>query len=177
MRLDVDWFADPQNRCLQRFWSREHSPGAEGVNALSSPSWGRFLCRSCQTEHDQGAWLFPPIPMINLVVTKMKVDRAHGIILVPHRPDTTWWSVLKAHCGSKIRTLTHEQAFSMSNLEEPNQAYKAVQWRLCCFDFSSDANRLYPVQCLGELTKSPIISPEDLGHRRFLQSLKVFDLQ
>lgn len=174
MKLHVDWFADPHNHKLTRFWSRCRNPGSEGANALSAPSWGRLACKSCNQEHDQGAWLFPPIPLINLVITKLKTDRAHGVILVPHRPDSTWWTVLRAACGNRIRSLTHDRAFSMSNLDEPNSAYTAVQWRLCCFDFAPDLAHHYVEQCTGKATMEYTVSPEDLGHRRYLQSLKVF---
>jgi hypothetical protein len=174
LTLEVDWFADPRNRRLPRFWSKEHSVGAEGVDALKAASWGRTFCPRCREEHDQGAWLFPPIALVNLVVTKLKTERAHGVILVPHRPDATWWTVLKQGCGNSIRTLTSGQAFSMSSLEEPNASYTAVQWRLCCFDFSADPERRRPGQCAGGATQASTVSPEELGHRRFLQSLKVF---
>eukprot|EP00961_Rhodomonas_salina_P196301 2649622-Rhodomonas_salina.1 len=78
MRLDVDWFADPHNRRLPRFWSREPSVGAEGVNGLTAPSWGRARCGTCGVEHDQGAWVFPPVRLVPKVVAKLKADRAHG---------------------------------------------------------------------------------------------------
>eukprot|EP00961_Rhodomonas_salina_P261554 3535155-Rhodomonas_salina.1 len=60
MQLSVDWFADPHNAKLERFWSREPSVGAEGVDAMKAPSWGRTRCASCGVDHDQGAWVFPP---------------------------------------------------------------------------------------------------------------------
>jgi hypothetical protein len=174
MRLTVDWFADPRNRRLPRFWSKEHSVGAEGVDALRAASWGRVFCPECRLEHDQGAWLFPPIPLISLVVAKLKTDRAHGVILVPHRPDTTWWTVLRQGCGKNIRSLPHELAVSTASLDEPNTAYSVVGWRLCCFDFAADSTRCYPGQCRGGELHAGMISPEELGHKRFLQSLLVF---
>eukprot|EP00961_Rhodomonas_salina_P038310 515195-Rhodomonas_salina.1 len=99
MRLDVDWFADQHNRLLPRFWSKEPSVGAEGVDGLLAPCWGRAKCSSCGGEHDHGAWIFQPIPLISKTIAKLKAERAHGVALVPYSPDNTWWSVLKAACS------------------------------------------------------------------------------
>eukprot|EP00961_Rhodomonas_salina_P202826 2736387-Rhodomonas_salina.2 len=176
MRLDVDWFADQHNRRLPRFWSREPSVGAEGVDGLRAPCWGRAKCGVCGDEQDHGAWIFPPIRLIPRTVAKMKAERAHGVALVPYHPDKTWWRVLRAACGDGIWTLTVNNCFTVQHLSTASDqsAYTALQWLLCCFDFSADGQRLYPLQCKGAALREPTISPDELGHRIHLRSLLAF---
>lgn len=182
MRLDVDWFADPNNQRLSRFWSREPSKGAEGVDALSTPTWGRSGCRECGMEHDHGAWLFPPAQkgVLARMVTKLKADRAHGVALVPFRPAQSWWSVLAKACTGKrstdsIRNLTAGEAFEVCcTVDAERSTYLTEAWRLCCFDFSADSRRCYTEQCGAATPLEPTVSPEELGHRRYLRSLVFF---
>eukprot|EP00961_Rhodomonas_salina_P202793 2735835-Rhodomonas_salina.1 len=51
------------------------------------------------------------------------------------------------------------------------QAYTAVPWVLCCFDFAPDVSRLYPDQCVGAALRASTVSPEELGHRVHLRNL------
>eukprot|EP00961_Rhodomonas_salina_P016960 228400-Rhodomonas_salina.1 len=98
MTLTADWFSDVNNKRCARFWAREPAPGAEGVDSLRASTWGRDHCLACKRDHDQGAWIFAPIPLMSKVVTKLKVDKAHGVALVAYRPDTVWWTTLELAC-------------------------------------------------------------------------------
>jgi hypothetical protein len=179
MSLHVDWFADPHNTKLPRFWSREPCPGAEGIDALKAISWGRRLCSLCKEDHDHGAWLFPPPPLMPLVVAKLKAERAHGVLLTPFRPDSVWWGALQHGVRGQMLDLSHVGAFephvSVSN--DSIRTYAMVNWKLVCFDFSADGERRYALQCAGHCdTATPKLSPDLLGHRRHLQSLLVFEV-
>jgi hypothetical protein len=174
MQLTVDWFADPNNTRLPCFWSRQHAAGAAGVDALSASSWGRTKCVACKTTHDHGAWVFPPVPLIPLVVGKLKSDRAHGVALVPFRPDTTWWGVLAAACeqGGAIVPVRAEECIDTSALAEASVMYTGVNWRLCRFDFGSDTPWCYAGQCAAISQWSrPVASPAELDHQRRLQAM------
>lgn len=177
MSLLVDWFADPHNARLPRFWSREPSPGAEGFDALKAISWGRTKCLDCGLEHDSGAWLFPPPPLMSLVVAKLKAERAHGVLLAPFRPDAVWWGVLQQGVLGRCSELSPTDAFSLGDKDESdkNRTYTAVNWRLLCFDFAPDKERKYAVQCQGTGLALPKLSPAELDHKRHLQALMVFE--
>jgi hypothetical protein len=174
--LHVDWFADPHNRRLPRFWSRELSTGAEGVDALKAMSWGRTGCSVCGDKHDHGAWLFPPPPLMPLVVAKLKAERAHGIMLTPFRPDSVWWGVLQQGITKPMMELSASDAFVSHVLApaETSSTYAKVNWRLVLFDFAPDTERKYAMQCSGVKIAIPKLSPAELDHRRHLQSLLVF---
>ncbi len=140
MRLSVDLFADPVNTRLQRFWSRDLAAGSEGVDALSSPTWGRQQCRTCEAQHDQALWVFAPVPLLPRVVGKLKADRAHGVALVPFRPDTVWWTVMQ-RASTEMVELTAEEAVDCSRIAGHAQMYTVSNWRLCTFNFDADMPR------------------------------------
>jgi hypothetical protein len=140
MQLSVDWFADPLNAKLPRFWSRQASLGSAGVDAFTASSWGRMGCRACGGYHDYGAWVFPPVPLLPKVVAKLKSDRAHGVALVPFRPDTTWWTALAQACGGEhaITEVDKGGVIVTSHLAEPSTKYTGVNRRLCRFNYGAD---------------------------------------
>jgi hypothetical protein len=177
MRLTVDWFADPHNARTKHFWSRQIAAGAAGTDALSASSWGRVRCMTCNADHDRGAWVFPPIPLLPKTIGKLKADGAHGVALVPFRPDTPWWTALTQACKGQgsVEEVTVDQAFSTSNLAERSAMYSGSNWRLCRFNFGADPPFVYAEQCA---TPSkwiePTASPAELGHQRRLHALLRF---
>jgi hypothetical protein len=90
IELNVDLFADSVNTKLRLFWARDIAHGVCGRDALTAPSWGRCSCKRCGRHHDQGLWVFPPVPLLSRVISKLKGDGAHGVALVPFRPDVAW---------------------------------------------------------------------------------------
>ena len=131
MTLDVDWFAMPENAKSGRFWSRTHSHGCKGVDAMKAPSWAEFPCDSCGCLHDQGAFLFPPLPMAAVVVDKAKRDGARGVAIVPFAPNSKWWPALAEAC-TEIVELPQAPIEPLANADA---SYARVNWRICCFDF------------------------------------------
>ncbi len=177
MRLTVDWFADPNNTRCGRFWSRQLATGAAGTDALTASSWGRHWCGACKAWHDQGAWIFPPIPLIPKVVGKLKADRAHGVALVPYRPDTTWWTTLAHACvgTDAIREVSKEETLDMSAVAEQSAMYTSTNWRMCRFDFGADHPLCYDVQCTAASPwAESTVSPAELGHQRRLHAMMFF---
>ncbi len=174
IQLTVDWFADPHNARRERFWSRQIAIGAAGTDAFTACSWGRQWCGDCQKEHDYGAWIFPPVPLIPKVIGKLKADRAHGVALLPYRPDTTWWTVMAQACqgGTAVVEIPVDEALDTTALTEHSLMYTNVNWRLCRFDFGADRPLCYDVQCKAASPWArPAASPAELGHQRRLHAM------
>jgi hypothetical protein len=87
--FDVDRFASASNALLPVFNSRWACPGSAGVDAFRA-FWGG----------DVNNWFHPPVPLIALVLDKMRSDRAVGSILVPFTPSAVWWPLLHPLDGS-----------------------------------------------------------------------------
>ncbi len=177
MQLTVDWFADPHNHRLPRFWSRQLAVGSAGTDAFTACSWGRVKCSTCESDHDHCAWVFPLVPLIAKVVGKLKSDRAHGVALVPFRPDTTWWTSLEQACKGQGAVVPVERVggIDLERLSEPAMMYSGVKWRLCRFDFGADRPLGYAEQCADASPWArPTISPVELGHHRRLLALMFF---
>ena len=119
--------------------------------------------------------MFPPYPLVSKVVAKLENDRAHGVALLPHRPDANWWRTVQRGAGKRMRSFTAEEALTTDFLTDGTHAsaYTHVNWRLVCFDFSSDGARVY-TQCDAVPEASPTCSPDELDHRRFLNALLLF---
>jgi len=168
LHLNVDMFASPNTARLPRFWSRLHSHGCEGADALSAQSWAQYPCDQCTAVHDQGVFLFPPPPLASMVVDKAKRDGARGVLVIPYRPDSKWWSVLEQACPpGGIIALDHAPV----NLALADASYARVNWRLCCFNFNPDA-RFVPAQCPPSTRWTrPTPSPSELQHKRHLLAL------
>lgn len=85
MEPTVDWFADAQNSLCSRFTSEFASPGSLGIDALSH-HWG----------HEASFWN-PPLKLLSLVVEKIFVEKARGLLVTPWWPAQPW-------CGRLLRT-------------------------------------------------------------------------
>jgi hypothetical protein len=134
MRLSIDWFADDINHQLPVFWSRYHTPGSAGADALSAPSWDHSRCDICQQVETTFGFYFPPAPLLDAVVAKAKLDGAGGVIVVPRSVGSVWWPVLSAAAISEFQSIP---ALSL-NFERrhcsPNLA--SLTWNCVAFDFS-----------------------------------------
>jgi hypothetical protein len=70
---DIDMFATCRNTTLPRFASWGPDLGAEVIDCFTV-HWGRYRSVYC----------FPPTPLVGKVIQKMIMDRARGILIVPH---------------------------------------------------------------------------------------------
>jgi hypothetical protein len=119
--------------------------------------------------------VFPPIPIIPKVIGKLKADRAHGVALVPYRPDTAWWTTIEQACEGDAAIIAVEtaRAVDLTALTERSVMYAGVNWRLCRFNFGSDRPWCYAEQCGATSPWSaPTVSPADLDHQRRLHALR-----
>ena len=69
--LKIDWFASDYNAKLPIFYSRYWNEHSTGIDAFSQ-FWG-----------DEFGLFVPPINLIARVLEKMKLDRVHGVIVIP----------------------------------------------------------------------------------------------
>jgi hypothetical protein len=114
--------------------------------------------------------------MMSKVVAKLKADRAHGLALVPFRPDTVWWTTLQ-QATSRMSEMTAAEAIDCTRIAEHARMYSVVNWRVCAFSFDADGERCYPVQCTRSADwEVPRVSPKELDHHRRLEALIHFEL-
>lgn len=79
----VDAFATTANARCGAFYSRWAEPQAEGIDAMSA-NW-----------NDGRRWLWvPPAPLVERVVLRILRGGGTGILVVPHVPQASWWSLL-----------------------------------------------------------------------------------
>ena len=80
--LTVDCFASCLNYKLPLFYSWQFDPLSSKVNAFSVKWLG-------------GCFLFPPLPLINKVISKFISDSPdYGLILTPYWPSASWYATL-----------------------------------------------------------------------------------
>ena len=86
---EVDMFATVSNSHHPRFMSRVPEPRALSVDALSQDWQGRSM------------YMFPPFPLLNKVIQKLRSTQAAEVILVaPWWPKQSWFPHLLHHGGS-----------------------------------------------------------------------------
>eukprot|EP00961_Rhodomonas_salina_P074491 1000384-Rhodomonas_salina.1 len=136
MELHVDAFADEHNKRCERFWAQHPVFGSEVTDAFDATSWGPTWCSECSCQHDQGLWVFPPIPLLAKTVLRLKQDCAHGVLLTPVRRDAAWWPALVRACGS--HGFNYLDWFSPLSLHgdtpehrQRHDMYTHTRWALC----------------------------------------------
>ena len=78
----VDRFATDYNTKCRRFNSRWWCPGTEAVEAIEE-NWANNI-----------NWLVPPPRLISKALTKLKVDKARGTLIVPEWRSAPFWALL-----------------------------------------------------------------------------------
>ena len=80
--LEVDCFASRLTHKLDVYYSRYHDPSSSGIDAFSL-RWG------------DGVYLFPPVPLIDRVISKVFADKpGHGVLICPLWPSQPWYPSL-----------------------------------------------------------------------------------
>jgi hypothetical protein len=87
----VERFATANNTHLPRFNSEFHSPGSEGVNAMSIDWSG------------ENNLINPPWGMLDKVAQKLRVEGATATVISPYWVGATWWTELQDLASEIIR--------------------------------------------------------------------------
>jgi len=82
---DIDMFASNRNAVVPRYASWGPDPEAELIDGFSV-NWRHFGSVYC----------FPPTPLVGKVIQKMILDKARGILVVPHWQGAIWFNMLKS---------------------------------------------------------------------------------
>jgi hypothetical protein len=142
MTLAVDWFADDVNHQLPTFWSRHPTPGSAGVDAFSAPSWNHRRCGACGQVDVTFGFYFPPVPLLDLVIAKAKLDGAGGVIVIPRLVGSVWWPVLAAAAISDYQSLP---ALSLNfRRQHCCPSLSSLSWNYVAFDFSKQPRSASP---------------------------------
>ena len=78
LKPTLDAFASAKTKQLPRYMTWMKDSQAVGSNAL--------LCK-----WDKVTYLFPPIPLLAKVLTKVKTEKIEAILVCPHWPSSLWW--------------------------------------------------------------------------------------
>ena len=104
---EVDMFATRSNSHLHRFMSPVPEPRALAVDALSQDWQGRSM------------YMFPPFPLLNRVMQKLRSTQAAEVILVaPWWPSQPWFPHLlrlcvKIFCPSRTTSTSQTESHSI----------------------------------------------------------------
>jgi len=178
--LHVDWFADNLNHQLPRFWSRYPLPTSVDDDALSAPSWDHSLCHNCGTTHLIFGYFFPPVPLLDRVIAKAKIDGTSGVIVVPRLVSALWWPILLSASISPVVRLPADSV--NTDRQHCSQSYQHYIWNAVAFDFSPQL-RSFPTsasaacQCSPNANVSTARSSQVLQFRNLHSRLAVALLQ
>jgi hypothetical protein len=132
--LVIDWFADVLNHQLPLYWSRYPTPTSAGEDALAAPSWDHVRCDQCAGINTTFGYFFPPVPLLDRVFAKAKLDLASGITVVPRTVGAVWWPLL---ASAAISDFVHLPT-SLVNFEREHcdRRLKQLTWNVVVFDFA-----------------------------------------
>ena len=133
--LSVDWFADNINHQLPLFWSRYPHHASIDYDSFNAPSWDHSSCHSCGIHHPIFGYFFPPVPLLDRVLAKAKIDGASGIIVVPRLVSSLWWPILLSAAIAPIVRLPADAV--NSDRQHCSQSYQRYVWNAVAFDFSA----------------------------------------
>lgn len=85
--VTLDAFASHQSAVCRRYASRHSELGAVGFDGLAL-DWRREV-----------VWLCPPWALLQDIITKLSIEKPHGVLIVPCWPSQTWWPSLLALGG------------------------------------------------------------------------------
>ena len=81
---EIDLFATHLNHKLKKFVTPYSHPEAVGSNALAL-DWNRW----------ESVYMFPPTPLIPLIIQKLKTFKGKAILVTPHWEALHWWAPLR----------------------------------------------------------------------------------
>ena len=121
---EVDMFATRSNSHLPRFMSPVPEPRALAVDALSQDWQGRSM------------YMFPPFPLLNRVMQKLRSTQAAEVILVaPWWPSQPWFPHLLRLCVEHPLTLPFRQDLLSQQDQKylsDGKSFHLHAWRLSC---------------------------------------------
>ena len=100
----LDAFASAKTKQLPRYMTWMEDPLAVGSNAL--------LCK-----WDKVTYLFPPIPLLAKVLTKVKSEKIEAILVCPHWPSSLWWPLAQEMMMKPPLQLPH---YKLSTIQMEN---------------------------------------------------------
>ena len=89
--FEVDLFATEENRKLPVFVSPYLDTKAAGHNALLL-DWNRW----------QNIYLFPPVKLLPLVISKLREYKGSGVLIAPNWPRAKWFLPLRDFCPRPV---------------------------------------------------------------------------
>ena len=81
-KLDVDLFADPENRRVEKYYAKFHCPGSEGTDAFGY-SWEGLR-----------AWICPPTGRAVQAIKKIANSRMRGVLVLPAWRSSIFWPLI-----------------------------------------------------------------------------------
>ena len=130
---EVDMFATLSNSHLPRFMSPIPEPRALAVDALSLDWQGRSV------------YMFPPFPLLNKVMQKLRSTQAAEVILVASRwPSQPWFQRLLRLCVEHPLVLPYRRDLLSQQDQKyisDGKSYHLHVWRLSCDTIKQQAFR------------------------------------
>jgi hypothetical protein len=111
----IDWFASDDTTQLVRFCAWESSANASLFDAFAH-SW----------KNDVG-YFFPPFSLIPRVLAKIKLDQAHGLLVVPHWEGAAWWRPVM-QLAKNVFKIPEEDPFSYPAKPNLRSRKRLVLW-------------------------------------------------
>ena len=100
LQITMDLFASRENAFCARYCSELSDPLAEARDAFTQPSWAASLCPICARSRPEFVLLYPPFALIAQAVLRARLDKAHGIMVVPFATTAPWWpTLMHASCS------------------------------------------------------------------------------
>ena len=118
----VDRFATPLNARCPRFNTKTHAPGTEAVDAFSV-GWGGG---------GENNWVYPPFNLAELVVDKIRADRATATVILPVWGAQQWWAPTVAAANEAFLLARTASLFTLGHGRRPP---KPPRWRVAVFRF------------------------------------------
>ena len=101
----MDLFASTNFHVVTRYCSLETDPQADTVDAFRVARWPQ-LC-----------YAFPPLPLLNMTLEKIRKDRIKAIVVLPRWTEALWWQKVERMMDSEVLHL----GWYMSVLEHLHQ--------------------------------------------------------
>lgn len=130
----IDWFADLLNCQLPSYWSRYLTPTSSGEDALAAPSWDHSRCEHCSGITTTFGYFFPPVPLLDRVFAKAKLDLASGIAVIPRLVGAVWWPILASAAISEFIQLPPR--YINFDREHCDSQLRKLTWNIVVFDFA-----------------------------------------